>query len=200
MAFYHDHVLPCLTHLAMSNRRLVDYRRRVVSKARGRVLEIGVGSGLNLPLYGGQAANVYGIDSSAALLQRARHASRAELIEASAEIIPFENGIFDTVVTTWTLCTIPDVIAALREMRRVLRTDGRLLFVEHGHAPDGVVAWWQDRLTPCWKSLGGGCHLNRRIEDLIVAAGFQIEHLNTGYMKGRNPFTFMYEGVARSEN
>ena len=202
MAFYRDHILPCLTHLAMSNRRLVEYRRRMVPQARGRVLEIGIGSGLNLPFYGGQVASVYGIDPSAALLRRAGRvlSARAALVEGSAEIIPFGSDVFDTVVTTWTLCTIPQVISALREMRRVLRPDGRLLFVEHGLAPDGGVAWWQHRLTPCWKRLGGGCHLNRKIDDLITAAGFHIEKLDAGFMQGRNPFVFMYEGVARPAN
>src|SRR6516162_599306 len=101
MAFYRNHVLPCLTHLAMSNRRLIEYRRRIVPQARGRVLEIGIGSGLNLPFYGGQVASVYGIDPSAALLRRAGRlpAIRAELAEASAEIIPFDHNVFDTVVT-----------------------------------------------------------------------------------------------------
>jgi ubiquinone/menaquinone biosynthesis C-methylase UbiE len=202
MPLYRDHVLPCLTHLAMSNRRLIEYRRRMVSQARGRVLEIGIGSGLNLPFYGGQVASVYGIDPSAALLRGARGqpVTRAELVEASAEIIPFDNDVFDTVVTTWTLCTIPQVISALREMGRVLRPHGRLLFVEHGLSPDRGVAWWQHRLTPCWKCLVGGCHLNRKIDDLIAAAGFHIEQLDTGYMQGRNPFAFIYEGVARSAN
>jgi ubiquinone/menaquinone biosynthesis C-methylase UbiE len=202
MALYRDHVLPCLTHLAMSNHWLIEYRRRMVSQARGRVLEIGIGSGLNLPFYSGQVASVYGIDPSAALLRRAgRHpAVRAELVEASAEIIPFDHNVFDTVVTTWTLCTIPQVIAALREMQRVLRQDGRLLFVEHGLAPDRGVAWWQHGLTPCWKCLGGGCHLNRKIDDLVTASGFHIDELDTGYMQGRNPFAFMYEGVARPVN
>ena len=202
MALYREHVLPCLTHLAMSNRRLIEYRRLMVSQARGRVLEIGIGSGLNLPFYGGQVTSVYGIDPSAALLRRAsaQPVTRAELVEASAEIIPFDNDVFDTVVTTWTLCTIPQVISALREMRRVLRSHGRLLFVEHGLSPDRGVAWWQHRLTPCWKCLGGGCHLNRKIDDLIAAAGFHIEQLNTGYMQGRNPFAFVYEGIASSAN
>jgi ubiquinone/menaquinone biosynthesis C-methylase UbiE len=199
MALYRDHILPCLTHLAMSNRRLIEYRRRMVQQARGRVLEIGIGSGLNLPFYGGLAANIHGIDPSAALLRRAgrQPAATAELVQASAETIPFGNDIFDTVVTTWSLCTIPQVISALREMRRVLRPDGRLLFVEHGLAPDRAVAWWQHRLTPCWKCVGGGCHLNRKIDDLVTAAGFRIEELDTGYMQGHNPFAFMYEGVAR---
>jgi len=146
MAFYRNHVLPCLTHLAMSNRRLIEYRRRIVPQARGRVLEIGIGSGLNLPFYGGQVASVYGIDPSAALLRRAGRvlSARAALVEGSAEIIPFDNDVFDTVVTTWTLCTIPQVISALREMRRVLRPDGRLLFARRrggmvATSPDPVL-------------------------------------------------------------
>jgi ubiquinone/menaquinone biosynthesis C-methylase UbiE len=125
-------------------------------------------------------ASVYGIDPSVALLRRAGWypAARAELVEASAEIIPFDDNVFDTVVTTWTLCTIPQVISALREMRRVLRRDGCLLFVEHGLAPDRGVAWWQHRLTPCWKCLGGGCHLNRKIDDLVTALRSQIHQLS----------------------
>jgi ubiquinone/menaquinone biosynthesis C-methylase UbiE len=198
MGFYRERVLPCLTHLAMSNYQLVAYRQRVVSKARGRVLEIGIGSGVNLPIYGSEATSVCGIDPSAGLLRRAARQSeaRATLVEASAEAIPFGDETFDTVVTTWTLCAIPAVVTALREMRRVLRPDGRLLFAEHGLAPDPGVARWQHRLTPCWKCLAGGCHLDRKIDDLIPAAGFHIERLKTGYIEGRNPFTFMYEGSA----
>jgi SAM-dependent methyltransferase len=115
-------------------------------------------------------------------------------------MLPFHSTAFDTVVTTWTLCTIPDVLAALRDMRRVLRPDGRLLFVEHVLSPDASVAGWQNRLTPCWRCVGGGCHLNRKIDDLIAAAGFHIERLDTGYMRARTPFTFMYEGVALPRN
>jgi ubiquinone/menaquinone biosynthesis C-methylase UbiE len=100
-----------------------------------------------------------------------------DLIEGSAEEIPLEDAIIDTVVTTWTLCTIPDASRALKEMRRVLKPEGRLLFVEHGRAPDSNVAWWQDRLTPIWKRLGGGCHLNRAIKSLIQGAGFRLERL-----------------------
>jgi ubiquinone/menaquinone biosynthesis C-methylase UbiE len=146
-------------------------------------LEIGIGSGLNLPFYGGQVASVYySIRPLRCCDERAdnRSQAEAELVEGSAEIIPFDNDVFDTVVTTWTLGTIPQVMTALRDMRRVLGPGGRLLFVEHGLAPDRVVAGWQHRLTPCWKCLGGGCHLNRKIDDFIRAAGFHIEQLDTG--------------------
>jgi len=198
MGLYQDYALPILTHLAMSNRYLVEYRRRTIANARGRVLEIGIGSGLNLQLYGGEVASVHGIDPSPRLLKRAsrKRASRTVLVQGSAETLPFDTATFDTVVTTWTLCTIPDVLAALRDMRRVLRPDGRMLFVEHGLAPDRAVARWQDRLTPCWKCLGGGCHLNRKIDDLIAAGGFHIERLDAGYMRARTPFSYMYEGIA----
>jgi SAM-dependent methyltransferase len=101
------------------------------------------------------------------------------------------------VVTTWTLCSIPDAQRALREMRRVLKPLGRLLFVEHGLAPEPNVRWWQDRLTPWWKPLAGGCHLNRPMRTLIEGAGFDFERLDTGYMRGPRPMTFMYEGSAR---
>ena len=120
-----------------------------------------------------------------------------ELIEGSAEAIPLADTSVDTVVTTWTLCSIPDASQALRDMRRVLRPGGRLLFVEHGRAPDRRVVWWQDRLTPVWKRLGGGCHLNRAIGTLIEGAGFQFDRVETGYMRGPKPMTFTYEGCAR---
>jgi ubiquinone/menaquinone biosynthesis C-methylase UbiE len=120
-----------------------------------------------------------------------------DFIEGSAEEVPLEKASFDTVVTTWTLCTIPDADRALREMRRVLKPGGRLLFVEHGRAPDPKVVWWQDRLTPIWKLIGGGCHLNRPISSLIEGAGFRFERLETNYMPGPKPMTFMYEGSAR---
>jgi ubiquinone/menaquinone biosynthesis C-methylase UbiE len=127
-----------------------------------------------------------------------RSASRSvEFIEGSAEKIPLEDASVDSVVTTWTLCSIPDALRALRDMRRVLRPGGRLLFVEHGRAPDPNVIWWQDRLTPVWKRLGGGCHLNRAIGTLIEGAGFQFDRLETGYMGGPKLMTFMYEGSAR---
>ena len=122
---------------------------------------------------------------------------RVELLQGSAEAVPLEDASVDTVVMTWTLCSVPDTRRALEDMRRVLRPSGRLLFVEHGRAPDPNVAWWQDRLTPYWRRLGGGCHLNRAMATLIEGAGFQFERLETGYMRGPKPMTFMYEGSAR---
>jgi ubiquinone/menaquinone biosynthesis C-methylase UbiE len=202
MGFYHERIVPCLIHLSMRQRILAAYRSRIVSAAAGRVLEVGVGSGLNLPFYGGSVKYVVGLDPSPRLLAMAREAANRsgkplELVEGTAEAVPLEDRSVDTVVTTWTLCSIPDANRALNEMRRVLKPAGQLLFVEHGRAPDSGVRWWQDRLTPMWKCLGGGCHLNRAIKDLIENAGFRIEQLDNGYMRGPKPMTFMYEGSAR---
>ena len=201
MGFYREQIVPRLTNLSMRQKNLTSYRDRIVSAADGRVLEIGIGSGLNLPHYSPNVRRVIGLDPSAKLLAMARRAGSRSLpvdfVEGSAEQIPLENGSVDTVVTTWTLCTIPDVDHALHEMRRVLKPIGRLLFVEHGRAPDPNVVWWQDRLTPMWKCIGGGCHLNRPISSLIEGAGFQFERLETSYMRGPKPMTFMYEGSAR---
>jgi ubiquinone/menaquinone biosynthesis C-methylase UbiE len=202
MSFYETRILPHLIHLAMRQDSFGPYRQRVVAAAQGRVLEIGVGSGLNLALYPRAVTVVIGLDASAALLQRARRATRTdrlsvEFVHGSAEAIPLEARSVDTVVVTWTLCSIPDAVRALLEARRVLRAEGRLLFVEHGRAPDPGVAGWQDRLTPVWKHVAGGCHLNRPVAELIEASGFQIEQLDTDYMPGPKPMTFMYEGRAR---
>jgi SAM-dependent methyltransferase len=118
------------------------------------------------------------------------------LIEASAEAIPIDDNSVDTVVMTWTLCSIPKAIDAVAEMRRVLRPGGRLVFVEHGLAPDDGVRWWQDRLTPAWRCVSGGCHLNRPIRSMIEAGGFSVDRLETGYMPGPKPMAFIYEGSA----
>lgn len=202
MGFYQDHIVPVLINLAMRRQELVAYRSHVIPAAEGRVLEIGVGSGLNLPFYSRNVERLVGLDPSPKLLSMVRrnmkrNASPVELIEGSAEAIPLKTNSVDTVVTTWTLCSIPDADRALREMHRVLRPGGHLLFVEHGRAPEPNVRWWQDRLTPVWKRIGGGCHLNRAIQMLIEDAGFQFDRLETGYIRGPNPLTFMYEGSAR---
>lgn len=202
MGLYQKHVLPFLIHLSMRQRNLAPYRARVVPAAEGRVLEIGIGSGLNLPYYGATVEQVIGLDPSPKLLAMTRESARRtsvplELIESSAEAIPLYNRSIDTVVTSWTMCSIPDVQQALGEIRRVLKPGGRLLFVEHGRAPEPGVRRWQDRLTPVWRRIGGGCHLNRAISELIENAGFRIERLETGYMRGLRPMTFMYEGRAR---
>jgi ubiquinone/menaquinone biosynthesis C-methylase UbiE len=201
MGLYARYLLPRLTHLAMSQEQLRPYRERVIAGATGRVLEIGIGSGLNLPLYGG-AVEVIGIDISRELLAMAERtvaASRpvnVRLLEGSAERLPLDDRSIDTVVVTWALSSIPDPIAALAEARRVLRPGGSLRFVEHGRSPDTGVAKWQDRLTPLWTRCSGGCHLNRKTDDLLRATGFRLAELATGYARGPRPMTFMYEGRA----
>ena len=185
----------------MRNRALDSYRQPTIERARGLVLEVGVGSGLNLPLYGPAVARVVGLDPSPELLRLASNRTAdvvvpVSLIRASAENLPFAGAVFDTIVMTWTLCSIPNPIGALTEMRRVLGPGGRLIFVEHGLSPEIGIARWQHRLTPCWRRIGGGCHLDRKMDDLIRSAGFGINSIETGYMKGPKPWTFMFQGSA----
>jgi ubiquinone/menaquinone biosynthesis C-methylase UbiE len=204
MSFYDERILPYVLELYMRKRHLQPYRERVLAMAAGRVLEIGIGSGLNLPHYGASVREIVGLEPAPRLIAMARRvaerqSSPVELIEGSAEAIPLDRQSIDTVVTTWTLCTIPDVSRALGEMRRVLKPGGQLLFVEHGLAPEPNVRTWQNWLNPIWKRIGGGCHLNRPIRQLIKEAGFSIVNIETGYMKGPKPMSFMYEGSARPQ-
>ena len=201
MNLYDRYVLPRLLALVMRQELFVPFRRRIGAEASGRVLEIGIGSGLNLPFYGAGVREVIGVDPSPVLLGFARDRAAGLKVslavrEAAAERLPFEDGIFDTVVTTWSLCTIGDPVAALREARRVLAPGGRLLFAEHGLSPDASVARWQNRITPVWKHIAGGCHTNRPIDRLIEAAGLRSERLRTGYAEGPRPMAFMFEGAA----
>jgi ubiquinone/menaquinone biosynthesis C-methylase UbiE len=201
MGFYEEWILPALIDLSMRNKRLRPYRERVAGRAEGRVLDVGVGSGLNLPFYGRQVREVFGLDPSPRLLERARRNMRradvpVRLLEGSAERIPLADRSVDTIVMTWTGCSIPEVRAALEDMRRVLKVGGRLLFVEHGRAPEPGVARWQNRLDPLWVRFSGGCHLNRKIDDLLSDAGFRVDRLETGYIPGPRIMTFLYEGAA----
>ena len=201
MNLYDRYVLPRLLALVMRQELFVPFRRRIGAEASGRVLEIGIGSGLNLPFYGAGVREVIGVDPSPVLLGFARDRAAGLKValavrEAAAEMLPFEDARFDTVVTTWSLCTIGDPVAALREARRVLAPGGRLLFAEHGLSPDASVARWQNRITPVWKHIAGGCHTNRPIDRLIEAAGLRIDRLHTGYAKGPRPMAFMFEGAA----
>ena len=202
MSFYQRRVLPRLVHVAMRQEALLPFRKRVVGAAEGRVLEIGIGSGLNLPLYGLATRSVIALEPSPELLcmacERADAATMpVELLEASAEAVPLDDASIDTAVTTWTLCTIPDADRALAELRRVLKPAGALLFVEHGRSPEPRVALWQDRLDPLWRRFAGGCHLNRKIDDLISRNGFRIDTLTHARLAGPRTHTFLYEGRAR---
>jgi ubiquinone/menaquinone biosynthesis C-methylase UbiE len=207
MHVYRDWIFPRLQDCAMRAPEAAKYRGRIVTRAQGKVLEVGIGSGLNLQWYAPAVDCVCGLDPSAALLQMAaRRAKKAgialELLDGSAEQIPLEAQSVDTVVMTWTLCSIADPMQALSEMRRVLKLDGQLLFVEHGLAPDAKVRAWQHRLNPMWNRISGGCNLDRKIDELIRAAGLRLAELDTGYARGPSfgrPWSFMYCGCARCD-
>jgi ubiquinone/menaquinone biosynthesis C-methylase UbiE len=201
MGIYSAWLFPRVLDLVMQQKQMIPFRARIGSAAAGRVLDVGVGSGLNLAFYGDKTERVYGVDPSPELLRfaetRARKAAiPVELLLGSSEALALEDKSIDTVVLTFTLCTIGSPAAALAEMRRVLKPGGKLLFAEHGRAPEPGVARWQDRLTPLWKRVAGGCHLNRKPDDLIRSAGFRVDTLETGYLKGPRPMGFVYAGSA----
>lgn len=202
MGLYAKYVVPRLIDVAMRNKEATRLRAAVIPQARGDVLEIGIGSGLNLPFYSNQVHRVYGVEPSLKLQQMARRKIVSSSIEvaffpqSAEQPLPLPDASVDTVVTTWTLCSIPDAAKALQQMCRVLKKQGRLIFVEHGRAPDPSVARWQDRLTPLWIPLTGGCHLNRKIDDLFSAAGFRVTELTTSYLPGPRPMTYTYWGLA----
>ena len=202
MGFYAKYVLPRLIDLAMRNEDTARLRAESVPQARGSVLEIGIGSGLNLPFYSSQVRHVYGVDPSAELQSMAAKKASAVpfrvtfLRQSAEESLPVTNLSIDTVVMTWTLCSIPNPAAALQRIKTAMKPDGRMIFIEHGRSPEARVAVWQDRLTPLWKRIGGGCHLNRSINELIRAAGFHITDQRNLYLPGPRPMTYTYQGVA----
>jgi ubiquinone/menaquinone biosynthesis C-methylase UbiE len=204
VSFYGRRILPRLIDFAMRQKRLGRLREELVGRARGRVLEVGIGSGRNLPFYRRDLEVLLGLDPSPELLRMARtHAVWAhfpvELNAGGAEQIPLDDHTVDDVVMTWTLCSVADPLRALAEIRRVLRPGGSLLFIEHGQAPEPRVRRWQDGLTPLWRRLAGGCHLNRRVDRLIEQSGFRIAELETGYLvKGPRFATYHYRGRALS--
>ncbi|HUX23176.1 MAG TPA: class I SAM-dependent methyltransferase [Burkholderiales bacterium] len=202
MNLYDSWILPSVLDIVMRNKEVTRYRSVVVPEARGVVLEVGIGSGLNLPFYGPQVQRLYAIDPSENLLRMARKRAQpmpfpVEFFAHSAEAMPIEDHCLDTVLTTFTLCTIADPLAALREMRRVLRPTGRLLFAEHGFAPDPSVQRWQHRCNPVWNRIAGGCNLDRKMDELIGTAGFHIANLTVEYAKGPRPLSYIYAGSAR---
>jgi ubiquinone/menaquinone biosynthesis C-methylase UbiE len=202
MGLYSRYILPRVIHFACGLKPNMRQREKVVPNARGRVLEVGIGSGLNLPFYDhAKVTKVWGLDPAPEMIRIAERAARSlpfevEFIGLPGNEIPLEDNSVDTVVVTYTLCTIPDAIAALRQMSRVLRPDGELVFCEHGAAPDASVRRWQDRLNPIWNRVGGGCNLNRPIPGLIDAGGFRIRKLDTMYIPGWRPASFNYWGTA----
>ncbi|MBI3603767.1 MAG: class I SAM-dependent methyltransferase [Nitrospirae bacterium] len=192
MGFYADHVFPYLMDWTMGTRRFRELRQQSLAAAKGSVLEIGFGTGLNLPHYPATVTDLTVIDPAVLLPKKVLTRLAATSIpihvtHVNAERLPFENCLFDCVVSTWTLCTIPNAVAALREVRRVLKPDGAYLFLEHGRSDDAGVAAWQDRLNPLQQKLGCGCNLNRPIDALVRKAGLHVHHLER----------FVFSGVPR---
>jgi len=187
-SFYDRHIMPRLIACACASPAIMKQRAKIVPRAEGRVLELGIGGGLNLAFYDpSKVSAVLGVDPSAALRARAEAAPRpqgldVQVAEGTAEALPFETASFDTVVCTFTLCSVHAPAAALAEARRVLKPGGRLLFCEHGLAPDIDVARWQRRIEPIWKPIAGGCHLTRPIGSAIERSGFTIQNLETMYL------------------
>jgi ubiquinone/menaquinone biosynthesis C-methylase UbiE len=204
MNFYNEKLLPKLIDFVMSGELFSRERAQVVPQVQGQVLEIGFGSGLNLPYYPRTVTGLYALDPSleARKLAEKRLAQVSfpvTFIDLKGEEIPLADDSVDTVLSTWTLCTIPGIEQALSEIRRVLKKpSGRFIFLEHGLSPEAPVARWQHRLTPLQKKIAGGCHLDRPIAELVRSAGFTLETLEEGYVKGPRIATWLYRGVARS--
>jgi ubiquinone/menaquinone biosynthesis C-methylase UbiE len=201
MGWYRDQVLPRCNNILLGGRDLAPARARVAADLAGKVLEIGFGSGLNVPHYPAAVTLVQAVDPATVgrkLAARRLAASQVpvEFIGLDGQALPLESASVDHVLITWTMCTIPDVDSALREMHRVLRPGGQVHFVEHGRSPDPVVARWQDRLTPLQRWLFGGCHLNRPIDRLLSRAGFGVTRMDNYYLAGLKPLGYSYEGVA----
>jgi ubiquinone/menaquinone biosynthesis C-methylase UbiE len=203
MSWYDDRVLPTMTNLACATKPMRKQRGKLVPLAFGDILEIGFGSGLNLPFYNrDQVKTLRGLEPSAGMLRLAKKrigdsGINVELIELPGEEIPLASDSIDTVLVTYTLCTIPDVLNALDGMRRVLKPGGQLLYCEHGKAPDSRIQQWQDRLNPAWKRFAGGCNMNRDIPELLNQAGFSIVDDNRMYIPGLRALSYNYWGSAK---
>ncbi len=198
---YEKYILPRLIDAACSQPPMTELRARYVSQAQGKVLEIGIGSGLNLRHYGDAVESITGVDPSEELTVKAQ--ARADAIKAPVEVIgvsgesmPVDSESFDTVVCTWTLCSIPNAEAAVAEMYRALKPDGKLIFVEHGRSDEERIYKWQRRIEPMWKVIGGGCHLTRRADQLLANGGFAVEQFESGYQPGPKFAAFMMHGLA----
>ncbi len=204
MGLYSKYVLPKVVHYACGQKPAMKQRGKIIPLARGKVLEIGVGSGLNIPYYdSGRVDHLWALDPSREMWAIAqKNASEkhldAEFIEAGAESIPLDDNSADTAVITYTLCTIPDAQLGLAEVKRVLKPGGRLIFCEHGEAPDAAVRRWQQGMGPLWKILGGGCHLDRPIPRLLQSSGFRSDDMQTMYIPGWKPACFNYWGTAKT--
>lgn len=205
MNLYDKYLLPKIVDWTCKQKPNMRQREKVIPLAKGNVLEIGIGSGLNLPMYKKENIDhLTGIDPSiemwdANVVDTQNLPFDFDFIKAFAENIPADNNSFDSVVTTYTLCTIPDTKKALAEIRRILKPNGQLIFCEHGRAPDKIVRKWQNMINPIWKRLGGGCNLNRDIQNIIGENGFKINNLETMYIPGWKPASFNYWGTAKPQ-
>jgi len=203
MGLYSKYILPRAIHFACSLKPAIMQRGKVVPLASGRVLEIGIGSGLNLPFYvPGKVECLWGLDPSREnwAVQEGKRTPvdfEVRFLEASAAAIPLADASADSILITYTMCSLPDVPQALEEMRRVLKPGGQLIFCEHGAAPDAGVRRWQERLNPLWRRLSGGCNLNRSAPELLQQAGFTILSMKAAYIPGWKPASFNYWGTAR---
>jgi ubiquinone/menaquinone biosynthesis C-methylase UbiE len=202
MGFYGEQVLPRVQDRVMRGKKMRPARERVCASLRGDIVEVGFGTGLNARYYPAEVTKVFAVEPSRVCMRLAepriaRSSVPVENAGLTGERLDLPSEGFDAVLSTWTLCTIPDIDAALAELRRVLKSGGTLHFVEHGRSPDAKVARWQDRIEPMWKPLAGGCHLTRRITDSIAKAGFVVEKLDNYYEPGGpKPFGYTYEGYA----
>ena len=204
MSLYNKYILPKFLNCACGSKPINYQRQKVVPLAKGKVLDIGIGSGLNIPFYNSDKIDqVVGIDPSHELIELAKelaNESKASIdfVIGSAESIPYPDNFFDTVLVTYTMCTIPNVVIANKEIWRVLKEDGRLIFCEHGLAPDKKISKWQNRIDPFWGKIAGGCHLNRDIQKLITDAGFSFETLDKMYIPSTPKFAgYNYWGVSK---
>ena len=200
-SLYEKYVLPKVIHCVCGLKPMMRQRDKVVPQASGTVLELGIGSGLNLSYYDDkQVSHLIGIDPTPDMGQLTKRIDRStlsvEFIKCGAEDLPIDDHQIDTVVATYTFCTIPDIFSAFAEVRRVLKPTGKLLFVEHGLAPDVPIQKNQHRINPIWRRIAGGCHLNRDIPHLMKLGGFKIDHLEEMYLPGWKPATFNVWGSA----
>ena len=206
MSFYEKYILPRFLNCACASKPITYQRKKVVPLAEGKILEVGIGSGLNLPFYNkSKIEEIWGIDPSEELNAMAKKVAIKEdinvnFITSSAEDIPFPNDYFDTVLITYTMCTIPSVLQANKEIRRVLKHNGKMIFCEHGVSPDENIKKWQKRLNSIWGKIAGGCNINRNIPVLIKSSGFKIVEMDEMYLpKTPRIAGYNYWGYAKPE-